>query len=63
MSLPVPSPESAQLLLLLWLGSLLFLGVGYGLIRWWHARTRTRAKPPVFKRADSKRKRRGHRKR
>lgn len=63
MSLPVPSPESAQLLLLLWLGFLLFVGVGYAMVRWWHARTRTRAKPPAVRRKDSNRKPRGHHRR
>lgn len=38
MSLPVPSPYGAQLLLTLWLGFLLVAVLGYGLLRWWHLR-------------------------
>lgn len=51
MSLPVPSAYSAQILLTLWLALLLVAAVGYGLARWWHARTRRHAKAQVKHRA------------
>lgn len=58
MSLPVPSAYSAQMLLMLWLGFLFVVVVGYGLVRWWHARTNKQARPPVHSREKARRRRR-----
>lgn len=55
MSLPVPSAYSAQLLLTLWLGFLLVVVLGYGLVRWWQTRGR-KPQPirPIYNRTKAK---------
>jgi len=54
-SLPVPSAYSVQLVLSLWLGILLVVVLGYGLVRLWHMR---KGKPqptaPVYHRKKPK---------
>lgn len=47
MSLPVPSAYGAQRLLTLWLGFLVVVILGYGLVRWWEAnKKKSQGNPP-----------------